>query len=137
MAEKALSESQRYKTEVGERVRNANKDLGDRLRTEGYEIDYSPDEDYLRVIFGVPDISETLSAIDGEMYVVFLIDPDSYLLNGVEVPNFMKTYRSSKRVKVFWSLTAELIESHGPRIYVAAEAETERAGRAVGDLILV
>ena len=132
-----MSESQRYKMEAGERVRIANKALGARLRTEGYEIDYSPDEDYLRVIFGVPNISETLSAIDGEMYVVFLIDPDSNLLNGVEVPNFIKTYRSSKRVKEFWKLTAELIESHGPTIYVPPEAETERAGQAVGDLILV
>ena len=60
MAEEALDQSRNYRLAITQQIRRSNRDLGERMRDEGLEIEYSPGEDYLRVTIGTPSIGESV-----------------------------------------------------------------------------
>jgi hypothetical protein len=135
MVQEALNESRRHKEAVLPEIMAGFSRLQDRVRAEGLEVKYSPDEDYLRITIGKPRESVAVSLRDG-LYFVLLYDPDTFETNAFEVPFFTERLEKAQPKADFWRLIAELLDRMGPHVYIPPLEETKRAERALRDLVL-
>ena len=134
MAERALDESRRYRAEITPKVAAANKNLGQRIRTRGLEIEYLPEQDLLYVTLGEATPSEAIALNDGT-HAVLLLDPETYEITGVEAPFFMEDFRRLEEKPEIWRVVVDMIEKGGNAIYVPAADDAKRAEKAFGGLV--
>jgi hypothetical protein len=134
VAERALEESRRYQAEIASKVVSANKRLGKRIRDQGMEIEYFPDNDKLYVTFGEPRASEAIPVSDGT-HGVLLLDPATYEITGVEAPFFMEDLAKLKDESSFWHEVHSLIKKSGNHVYVPPEGDYQRAEKAFMNLL--
>jgi hypothetical protein len=97
-------------------------------------IEYSPQDDYLRVTIGQPQESVAIAWPD-EIYSVALVDPDSHLINAVEAPFFMEAIAQKATGSEFWGMIADLIRSGHTDVYIPPREERERTERALQGLV--
>jgi hypothetical protein len=134
MAEHALNESERYTVALLKRIKASNRNLEQRMRAEGMEIDYSPEDDYLRVTIGRLRSCESVPQ-DDAMGSVFLVEPETAEIAAVEVPFFRERLRRVSPSGDFWRLIASLIERGHNYVYIPPTAEAEATERALGNLV--
>jgi hypothetical protein len=134
MAQDAMNESRRIKTELSQKVLRANADLADRMDREGLDIEYSTEDDYLRVTIGQARPSIGISWPD-EIYSIAMVDPDSHLINAVEAPFFMETLGDKEPKKELWAMIVRLIKAGRTSVYIPPREERERTERAFQGLV--
>ena len=134
MAERALEDSHHYRAEVMPKVAAANRNLAERIRLLGMEIQYFPDDDRLYVNFGPARPSEALPIGDGT-HGVILLDPETYEITAVEAPFFREDIGRLKPRTGFWRLVIDLIDKRSNHVSVPPEAEYERTESALLDLL--
>lgn len=133
MAENAFELSEQRHAQIVAHIAEVNgKQL--RLESAGMEIDYQDSIDFLRISVGDPREALELPLEDGTS-AVFMYDPETYEIVGLEVPSFNEGRAKGLYTGEFWELVAGLIERHGPTIYVPGSREMERAGKAFQDLV--
>ena len=137
MVQDILSESRRQRDEATKNILRANDRLPERMRDEGFEIEYDSELDYLRLTIGEPRESLAISLKDGVFQSLLLYDPATYFVLGFEVPFFKeKLQRDPPKGDFLWSL-AELLEKSGDgtRIRIPSGKESARIERAFRDLV--
>ena len=135
MAENAIEESRRYKAAITPKIAAANKNLGKRIRAQGMEIEYLPDQDRLYVTFGPVRPSEAFPLGDGT-HAVIMLDPKNYEITGVDAPFFMEDLAKIEQKKSgFWQVIADLIGKGGNYVYIPPEADFQRTEKALLDLL--
>ena len=134
MAEEGGSKSRRIKADLSRKVMLANADLAQRMDAEGIEIEYSPEDDYLRVTIGQPRPSIGISWPD-DIYSVAMIDPESHQINALEAPFFMEMLGDKEPKRELWEMVARLIREGHTSVYIPPRAERERTGRAIQSLV--
>jgi hypothetical protein len=135
MVQDALNESRRIKAELTQKIAAANKaTLAQRVRSEGMEIEYSSDEDYLRISVGPPRVSVSLTLPD-DIYAVVLFDPDTYKINAVEVPFFMERIEETQSKVEFWKMFVDFIKDGRTSVYIPPLNQFERTERAFEELV--
>jgi hypothetical protein len=93
MVQDALSSSQENRALIIRRILAANPNLTERIQAEGLEIDYSPEDDYLRITVGEP--RESLSiGLHGVLKAVFLYDPETFEITALEAPFLGRGYQN-------------------------------------------
>jgi len=132
---KALENSRHFKTAAGRRILRANKNLAERIELEGLAVDYSREDDYVRIAIGAPRPSISVSMPD-EPYAVLMIDPDTFNINAIEAPFFMEGMKAAKSKGEFWRVVATLIEEGRTSVYIPPREQRERTERALRELAL-
>jgi len=130
MVQEALDKSKRQTEELRKRARNAKKPSV-RIQSEGLEIHYSPDGDYLTCTIGEPRPSVSIPA--GSAHV--LVDPDSGEVNALEVPFFLEVFEAGQLEGPLWDLAFRLIKSGHLTVYIPPRQEQERAEETFKDLV--
>jgi hypothetical protein len=130
VAENIFELSDRNREEIASRIAKANG--GD--QDDGMEIAYDLAMDYLRISIGQSRQSLAFDLENGSGAIV-LYDPESYLIVGLELPLFMAKVRSGVLHGEFWTIIADAVHEHGPNLYFAGKADSERAGRAFRELV--
>jgi hypothetical protein len=133
----ALSSSRENRSAITSRIFAANANLAERHQAEGLEIDYSSEDDYLRITIGEPRESLSIGLQDS-LKAIVLYDPDTFEITALEVPFFMERLSKAGSTPEFWLLVAELIKkrSSAAAVYIPAARESRRTGEAFRDLML-
>jgi hypothetical protein len=128
MAQDALEESKRYRAQMDAKLQG-RASLARKMREQGIEIAYLPENDYLTITIGSPRESVSLSMGGG---IYFLVEPDSGEINAIEVPFFREMYvRGPLKGGEFWDLVYELTEAGRNEVLIPARGEQERTERAI------
>lgn len=130
---KNLDSSQR---EELARVAAANLDLRERIEAEGLEIDYRVDRDYLYIVIGGPKDSIAVSL--NELFTaVAIVDPDTYRLNGIEVPFFKEMLAKYEPRLALWGVVISILDrQHGSAVCMPSRKERESTQRALEALLV-
>jgi hypothetical protein len=131
MAENIFELSDQNRTEIASRIAAANED---NPGVDGMELNYDAGLDYLRISIGRRRTSLALD-LEDRAGAILLYDPDTYAISGLEVPSFMAKVTKGRLREDFWKFIASAIREHGSTIYFAGRADSERAGRAIRELV--
>ena len=134
MAEDAMTESRRVRAELSRKVLLANADLADRMEQEGLDIEYSVEDDYLRLTIGPAKPSIAITWPD-EIYSVAMIDPDSHLISALEAPFFMESLGNREPKQELWAMIIGLIKAGHTSVYIPPREDRERTERAFQGLV--
>ena len=141
MASELIKDSKLQTAALISQVRAVNGDLNLRAEAEGIEINYSREDDYLRVQIGKPRESVALTTHDGPLYVAVLVEPDSAKISALEVPFFLELatkMRKNSRHYDFWKMIEDIVRaSDEVTAYIPPRQTWERAGRALAELSFV
>ena len=136
MVQRLIEESRHKRTKHREEIVRNNQDLKERVAAEGVEIDYLPEDDYLRIIIGAPAESISITYRD-PLYFSLMVDPETHKVNALEVPGFMASLKKMKPspARDFWTVIAEIVsEREGVSVYFPSRQTREKAERALLDL---
>jgi hypothetical protein len=133
----ALNSSNQQKKDISKRILDANADIAERVQADGLEIDYSSEDDFLRVTVGEPRPSLSAGLRD-DLRSIVLYDPDTFEITAVEVPFFMERVSHASSVPEIWRLISELVKkrSSAATVFVPAARETKHTIEAFRDLVL-
>jgi hypothetical protein len=137
MVQDALNASKQQGIDISKRISESNADIADRLQSDGLEIDYSSEDDFLRVTIGKPRPSLSIGLRD-ELRSIVLYDPDTFEVTAVEVPFFMERVSNAASLPEIWRLIAGLVKKRASAasVYVPAVRETKRTIEAFRELVL-
>jgi len=130
MVREALDESEKNTHELIRKLQDRGESLSEMIHERGMEVQYSAEDDYLRITLGSPRPSISLPVENG---VYLLVDSDTGELNAIEVPFFVETYHAGALKSEFWRLAFEWISVGNTTSYIPAkwEQKADEAFRAL------